>query len=170
MPVPARAPVARGARARGRTALAAAALLLAAGAPTAYAALDDGASPAAPAPGTPGATVPAGARAHAETRLLFGTERSDGGRAVTDRQFTEFVDRVVTPLFPAGLTVQEGRGQWRDDSGRIRRERSYELVLLYPAADAAVAHPRVERVRESYRRAFGQESVARVDDRVRVDF
>ncbi|KUH36040.1 DUF3574 domain-containing protein [Streptomyces changanensis] len=170
MPTRARTRVARGAGGRGRTALAAAALLLAVGAPTAYVALDDGAGPAVPAAGVPGSTVPAGARAHAETRLLFGTERPDGGPAVTDRQFTEFVDRVVTPLFPAGLTVQEGRGQWRDGSGRIQRERSYELVLLYPAADAAAAHPRVERVRDSYRRAFGQESVARVDDRVRVDF
>ncbi|WP_306806538.1 DUF3574 domain-containing protein [Streptomyces sp. DH12] len=182
VPAPATAPAAapartrsvRAVRARGRTALAAAGLLLLVGAPTAYAALDGGAGPAAPG-ATPGPTAwgsaaPAGARLHAETRLLFGTERADGGPAVTDRQFTEFVDREVTPLFPAGLTVQEGRGQWRDASGRIQRERSYELVLLYPAAEAAAAHPRVERVRESYRRAFGQESVARVDDRVRVDF
>ena len=42
------------------------------------------------------------------------------------------VDKEVTPDFPDGLTVQNGRGQWRDAHGRIEKERSYELILLYP--------------------------------------
>ncbi|MCQ0022119.1 DUF3574 domain-containing protein, partial [Streptomyces somaliensis DSM 40738] len=147
---------------RARAAALAAACLLAVGAPTAYAALGDDPAPApAAAPGS---------RTHVETRLLFGTERPGGGPAVTDAQFTAFVDREVTPRFPAGLTVRQGRGQWRDASGRIVRERSYELVLLYPAADAVAAGREVERVRAAYLRAFGQESVGRVDERVRVDF
>ncbi|MFI9829948.1 DUF3574 domain-containing protein [Streptomyces sp. NPDC051913] len=29
-----------------------------------------------------------------------------------------FVDKEVTPDFPDGLTVQNGRGQWRDASGK----------------------------------------------------
>ncbi|WP_175409460.1 DUF3574 domain-containing protein [Streptomyces sp. TRM64462] len=149
-------------RAARLTALTAAALI-AVGAPTAYATLGDEAPPAA------GAAAP-GAEPFVETRLLFGTERPDGGPDVTDRQFTQFIDREVTPRFPAGLTVQEGRGQWRDASGTIERERSYELILLYPAADARPSGPRIEAIREAYKRQFGQESVARVDDRVRVDF
>ncbi|MFJ8693495.1 DUF3574 domain-containing protein, partial [Streptomyces roseolilacinus] len=154
MPLPARP------RPRARTAVFAAACLLAAGAPTAYAAFGDD-----PAPAAATAAVP-GARSHVETRLLFGTERPDGGPDVTDAQFTAFVDREVTPRFPAGLTVREGRGQWRDASGRIVRERSYELVLLYPAADAAASGREAERIRAAYVRAFGQESVGRVDERV----
>ncbi|MGA5167878.1 MULTISPECIES: DUF3574 domain-containing protein [Streptomyces] len=146
---------------RSRLALTTAAVLLAAGAPAAYAALDDRSGGAAPT---------ARGAAYVETRLLFGTERPDGGPAVTDRQFTAFVDREVTPAFPEGLTVREGRGQWRDASGRIARERSYELVLLYPAGEAHVRDPAVERIRDAYERAFGQESVARLDERTSVDF
>ena len=114
----------------------------------------------APARGTP----------YLETRLLFGTERPDGGPAVTDEQFMTFVDREVTPGFPDGLTVQEGRGQWRDAGGTIEKERSYELILLYPPASAAESDRRIEEIRGDYREEFAQEAVARVDDRKRVDF
>ncbi|GAA4926082.1 DUF3574 domain-containing protein [Streptomyces coeruleoprunus] len=149
---------------RVRLAATAAVALLTLAAPAAYAALDDTAT----APST--TTGAADAQPFMETRLLFGTARPDGGPDVTDRQFMAFVDREVTPRFPAGLTIQQGRGQWRDAAGKIERERSYELILLYPAADAGPSGPKIERIREAYRRAFGQESVGRVDDRVRADF
>ncbi|MEV3993262.1 DUF3574 domain-containing protein [Streptomyces sp. NPDC049837] len=146
---------------RARLAVTTATVLLAAGAPAAYATLGDQ---------DPGATATARGAAYLETRLFFGTERPDGGPDVTDQQFMAFVDREVTPAFPEGLTVQDGRGQWRDASGRIERERSYELILLYPAAEAKARDPRIERIRAAYQRAFGQESVARLDERTSVDF
>ncbi|MFE7835207.1 DUF3574 domain-containing protein [Streptomyces sp. NPDC057474] len=148
---------------RTRVAVAASVCLLAVGAPTAYATLAEDPSAGsvlAPARGTP----------YIETRLLFGTERPDGGAGVTDEQFMAFVDREVTPGFPDGLTVQEGRGQWRDASGTIEKERSYELILLYPVAAAATSDRRIEEIRGGYLKEFAQEAVARVDDRTRVDF
>jgi hypothetical protein len=149
-------------RTRTRAALTAAGVLLAAApvAPAAYAGLGGPQAPAAPLRGEP----------YVETRLLFGTERPDGGPAVTPAEFTAFVDKEVTPSFPDGLTVQEGRGQWRDAGGRIEKERSYELILLDPAARARARDRTIEDVRADYRRIFGQEAVARVDDRARVDF
>ncbi|NNN34873.1 DUF3574 domain-containing protein [Streptomyces sp. S3(2020)] len=141
---------------RTRATLAAVGLLLAVGAPTAYATLDDG---------TPERGAP-----YVETSLLFGTERPDGGPAVTDEQFMGFVDKEVTPDFPDGLTVRTGRGQWRDTSGAIEKERSYELILLYPVVQATASDRKIEEIRRAYEKAFGQESVGRVDDRARVDF
>jgi hypothetical protein len=81
-----------------------------------------------------------------------------------------FVDKEVTPDFPDGLTVQNGRGQWRDANGKIEKERSYELILLYPVKAAAASDRKIEEVRRAYEKAFAQEAVARVDDRTRVDF
>ncbi|WP_028815675.1 DUF3574 domain-containing protein [Streptomyces flavidovirens] len=144
-----------------RLATATAGALLAAGAPAAYAALGDGAP-------QPRAAVRG--EAYVETRLFFGTERPDGGPDVTDQQFMRFVDRHVTGSFPDGLTVQAGRGQWRDANGTIERERSYELILLYPASQAKARDPHIERVRDAYKRAYAQEAVARLDDPVRADF
>ncbi|MFJ8076029.1 DUF3574 domain-containing protein [Streptomyces sp. NPDC096176] len=123
-------------------------------------------------PAAPRATASTTARgtAYVETRLFFGTERPDGGPDVTDAQFMAFVDRSVTPGFPDGLTIQEGRGQWHDSNGVIERERSYELILLYPAAEAGARDARIERIREAYVRAYAQDSVARLDEPTLADF
>ncbi|MFE9021538.1 DUF3574 domain-containing protein [Streptomyces sp. NPDC007808] len=150
---------------RTRAVLTTVGLLLAVGAPTAYATLGDaGAS-------TPAASwAPPRGQPYVETRLLFGTARPDGGPAVTDKQFMAFVDKEVTPDFPDGLTVQSGRGQWRDATGTIEKERSYELILLYPVGVAETGDRKIEEIRRAYEKTFGQESVGRVDDRVAADF
>ncbi|GAA2933672.1 DUF3574 domain-containing protein [Streptomyces enissocaesilis] len=144
-----------------RLATTCAGVLLAVGAPAAYATFGEEAPPSRAA---------ARGEAYVETRLFFGTGRPDGGPDVTDRQFADFVDRHVTGSFPDGLTVQDGWGQWRDAGGTIERERSYELILLYPASQAKARDPHIERVRDAYRRAYAQESVARLDDPVRAGF
>ncbi len=141
---------------RTRAVLSAVGLLLAVGAPAAYATLDE--------------RTPQRGEPYIETSLLFGTERPDGGPAVTDKQFMGFVDKEVTPGFPDGLTVQTGRGQWRDADGTIEKERSYELILLYPVSAAGASDRKIEEIRSDYRKAFAQEAVARVDDRTRADF
>ncbi|MFH8346946.1 DUF3574 domain-containing protein [Streptomyces sp. NPDC018045] len=155
-------------RSRSRlAALTLSAALLGAGAPAAYAAFtgESGAAATAAAP-----QQAAAGRPYVETSLLFGTARPNGGPAVTDREFRAFVDAVVTPRFPGGLTVQDGYGQYRDAHGTIERERSYELILLRPVSAAGADDPKIEQIRAAYLKRFGQESVARVDDRARVDF
>ncbi|MEV0319509.1 DUF3574 domain-containing protein [Streptomyces sp. NPDC050658] len=153
---------------RTRLAVAAAATaVLAVGAPAAYASLDTADTPTRTTPRT--ATVARG-DAYTETRLFFGTERPDGGPDVTDEQFMAFIDDEVTPSFPDGLTVQDGRGQWRDSNGKIERERSYELILLYPTSEARKRDPQIEEIRSDYEKLYAQDSVARLDDRTRVDF
>ncbi|MFJ8676523.1 DUF3574 domain-containing protein [Streptomyces sp. NPDC093589] len=129
------------------------------------------AAPAAPA-GAPATQPPHPVHGspYIETSLYFGTARPDGGPAVTDRQFRAFVDEIVTPAFPAGLSVKETYGQYRDAHGTIERERSYELTLLYPTSRARPSDSEIEHIRAVYNRRFAQESVARVDDRARVDF
>ncbi|MCP3820974.1 DUF3574 domain-containing protein [Streptomyces sp. A3M-1-3] len=157
---------------RTRLALAgAAAAVLAAGAPAAYATLDTERAQPQPSAVTSSAEAAAArGQAYVETRLFFGTERPDGGPDVTDRQFMAFIDRHVTPSFPSGLTVQDGRGQWRDAGGTIERERSYELMLLYPVTEARAHDRQIERIRDAYERAYAQESVARLDEPTRADF
>jgi uncharacterized protein DUF3574 len=140
--------------------------VLAVGAPAATAALDS----EKPKASTARSAAAAHGSAYIETRLFFGTERPDGGPDVTDEQFMAFVDRNVTPGFPSGLTIQDGRGQWRDSNGTIEKERSYELILLYPAPEAVNRSPLIERIREAYKKAYGQDSVARLDEPTLADF
>lgn len=80
-----------------------------------------------------------------------------------------FLDREITPAFPEGLTLQDGRGQWQRD-GKVIRETSYEVVLLYPEKEADERGERIERIRKAYEKRFQQDSVGRSDDQLTADF
>jgi hypothetical protein len=88
---------------------------------------------------------------------------------VTDEEFRAFLDDIITPRFPNGLTVLSGTGQFRGSSGMIKREGAVFVILLYPAGDKD-SSVRIEEIRGSYRRIFVQESVLRVDGESCVDF
>jgi Protein of unknown function (DUF3574) len=45
------------------------------------------------------------------TELFFGRNSPSG--EISEQDFQGFLDKVVTPLFPDGLTVVDGRGQFR---------------------------------------------------------
>ncbi len=87
--------------------------------------------------------------------------RSAGaGEIVDDAAWAAFLQDTVTPRFPAGLTVLDGRGQWRDSTGTIHRERSKLLIILAPPGEEGLRL--IEEVSEEYKRRFSQESVLRV--------
>lgn len=90
--------------------------------------------------------------------LYFGRHRPDGG-AVDDAQWRAFVDDVLTPRFPDGLTIMSATGQWRGGNGAIEREPS-EVVTILHAGDAT-ARRAIDEVIDEYRRRFAQESVLR---------
>jgi hypothetical protein len=70
---------------------------------------------------------------------------------------------------PGSPRAERARAR-RDANGRIEKERSYELILLYPVAGAGASDRKIEEIRRAYEKAFAQEAVGRVDDRTRADF
>jgi hypothetical protein len=90
--------------------------------------------------------------------LYFGRNRPAGG-VVSDPEWQSFLDEVVTPRFPAGLTVVDAKGQWRGESGRVEQERA-EILTLFHSGDE-VARRAVEEVIREYQRRFQQEAVLR---------
>ncbi len=97
------------------------------------------------------------------TELFFGTARP-GGREVTEAEWEGFLAKKVTPLFPDGLTVIEGNGQWQGESNEIVHERSKIVILLYPREAIADSNAAIEEIRTAYENQFQQESVLRADD------
>ena len=177
MSTPTPQPVSRPAR-RAFVGLAAAALLAVGLGGTAVVAAADDVAPARPEPtrtalvpapthAAPTAAPPIGER-FARTELFFGTEKP--GPDVTDAQFRAFVNRVVTPRFPDGLTQYDALGQFRDSSGQIVKERSKVIILLYPVSDAERSSAEIEEIRDVYEDAFDQESVLRADSVDLVSF
>jgi hypothetical protein len=104
------------------------------------------------------------------TELFFGTAKPDG--VVTDEEFNAFLDSIITPRFPDGLTLLKGDGQFMGSDGVIIKEESFVLILLYPLEDFRESSRKINVIRERYKVTFDQESVLRVDDpfAVRVSF
>jgi Protein of unknown function (DUF3574) len=90
--------------------------------------------------------------------LYFGRNRP-AGDTVTDVEWQSFLDQVLTPRFPAGLTVVAATGQWKGKSGLVEQERS-EVVTVFHAGDEAALRAVIEAVVE-YKRRFRQEAVLR---------
>ena len=74
--------------------------------------------------------------------LMFG--RKIGDRiGVSEGEWGRFVDREITPRFPAGLTVFNAAGQWRDkDSNKIVREPSKIVQIVLPGDDGTIGEHR----------------------------
>jgi len=100
-------------------------------------------------------------------RLYFGRNIPSGG-TVSDQAWASFLAEVVTPRFPAGLSVLSADGQWRGADGRIDHEKSFVLELLHPGDTAS--EQAVREIAAEYKRRFSQEAVLRVRDRVEASF
>ena len=100
-------------------------------------------------------------------RLYFGRSIPGGG-VVSDADWDKFLSEVITPRFPAGLSVWRAQGQWRDKNSIIQREESFILDLLHP--DDATSEQSVRDIMTDYKVRFRQEAVLRVRDSVGVQF
>ena len=99
-----------------------------------------------------------GQRAMRSEWLYFGTAMPQG--RVSPEDWRGFVDAVVTPRFPDGLTVWPAQGQWKSADGAIVREASWVLNIVH-APDAA-SETAIAGIVDAYKTRFGQESVLRV--------
>ncbi len=107
-----------------------------------------------------------GGKPMARLELLLGARTPNG--VVGPRAWARFLATEVTPRFPDGVTVLDGRGQWRGGSGRITREPARLLLIWYVPDESSEA--RIEAIRAAYRSRFRQESVLRADGLSCVSF
>jgi hypothetical protein len=103
-----------------------------------------------------------------QVEMYFGTSVK-GKPFVTADAWSEFLANEVTPRFPDGLTVFDAEGQWRSDDGRIYREATHVLLILYKAD--ATTGAKIEAIRDAYKKQFQQEELPlRVDAAVCAAF
>jgi hypothetical protein len=108
----------------------------------------------------------AGQTPNASETLYFGTGTADG--EITYVQWQAFIDDVITPRFPQGLSIWPAYGQWQTAAGSIIREDSYVLNVVHegkPASELAITE-----IMNSYKQQFQQEAVLRVTSAVCVSF
>lgn len=104
--------------------------------------------------------------------IVCGLNKPAGG-VVTETEWQQFVDEEVTPRFPDGLTVIAGGGQWKGASGKVEREPSRMIVIVYQDAKdgkESAAEKSIHEVAAAYGKRFGQEAVLLVTTRAKVEF
>ncbi|MCC5621943.1 DUF3574 domain-containing protein [Nostoc sp. CHAB 5715] len=100
--------------------------------------------------------------------LFFGRDIPEGGE-VSDADFQTFLNNVITPRFPDGLTVFDANGQYLDNSGTLIKEKSKNISLLFD--DTLQNKTSISDIINKYTQQFNQESVLQVlDDNVNVSF
>jgi hypothetical protein len=89
--------------------------------------------------------------------LYFGRDIADGAM-VSDRDWEDFLDAEVTPRFPDGFTVTDGKGQWLDpDTRALVRETSKVLLVITPSSPASLG--KLDEIATAYKRRFHQQAV-----------
>jgi hypothetical protein len=105
-----------------------------------------------------------GCSEHVQERLFFGLDGPEG--PVDDTQWEAFVEAVVTPRFPAGLTIVEATGQWQGRDKRVNRESSRVVEIIHP--DSRGAARRIAEIASEYKVRYRQESVLIARTRIEV--
>ncbi|PMB21434.1 hypothetical protein CEN40_25615 [Fischerella thermalis CCMEE 5205] len=110
---------------------------------------------------------------HASTKILIKDElyfglSKPGGKTVSEVEWQLFLNRVITPRLPDGLTVMDVYGQYLDSYGKLTREKTKLVILIYE--NSQTKNQKIEEIIASYKKTFQQESVLRVTSSVKVSF
>lgn len=102
-----------------------------------------------------------------QTQLYFGLSKTNG--VVTPSEWQRFVDREIAPRFPQGFSVADVRGAWlSEEAKRTITENSKLLIRVHDGTPAD--NDAIGAIVASYKHAFAQESVMRVDQSICVAF
>ena len=99
------------------------------------------------------------------TELYYGAGRvADPER---EARWETYINEVVTPRFPEGLTLLEGTGQWRVKEGQTpRRNRTRILILIHK--NTPEKSQQVDEIRTLWKEISGHQSVLRVSQPAEV--
>jgi hypothetical protein len=105
-----------------------------------------------------------------DTKLYFGLGLADTpSSGISEAQWRDFLDKEVTPRFPAGLSVVDVSGQWQGkNQATPMRLRSKMLIVDYP--DSQVNRDKIQAIRTAWKQRTGDQSVLRVTEPVDVSF
>ena len=103
-----------------------------------------------------------------ETGLYFGQLKPGGGQ-VTAAEWNSFKENEMAKVFTAGNTVFNATGNWYDPvSKELITEPTYVVVYIYKRS--AQVSNEIDSLRDLYKTRFQQQSVLRVDKKVKVKF
>jgi len=90
------------------------------------------------------------------SEIYCGLQKLAGG-TVTPAEFADFLNQVVTPAFPAGLTVFDAYGQMQKTDKAIVKQTTKVLLLVHQKTKANA--DTIQKVISSYRSRYGNPQV-----------
>lgn len=113
---------------------------------------------------------PGRAQGWVDTKLYFGLGPADHPeQGISEAAWRHFLDKEVTPRFPAGLSVLDVYGQWESrGSSQVERLRSKLLVIDYP--DNSENRAKIDAIRTAWKQKTGDQSVLMVTAPAEVSF
>ena len=116
-------------------------------------------------PAHPGST-----KGWVDTRLYFGLGLADHPEnGISEQEWRGFLDKEVTPRFPAGLSVLDVYGQWQGKTETVpERLRSKMLIIYYQ--DSEENREKIAAIRTAWKQKTGDQSVLEVTEPADVSF
>lgn len=103
-----------------------------------------------------------------ETNLYFGLSKPSGGQ-VSEEEWNRFKEEKIAVVFKEGSTVYRATGNWFDPAvGKLITEPTYVVVYFYRHSKELSS--RIDSLRNVYKSLFQQQSVLRVDKKVKAAF
>jgi hypothetical protein len=102
-----------------------------------------------------------------KNELYFGLSKPTGAK-ISEIEWQQFVNTVITPRFREGLTVIDANGQYQNNAGSIIREKTKLVILIHD--NSPTKNKMIQEVIVNYKQKFQQESVLQVTSDVRVSF
>ena len=103
-----------------------------------------------------------------ETKLYFGQFKLDGG-TVSEKEWSEFVAKYVSRVFPEGSTVENATGNWYDTASQKLVVEPSKVVTAINKPSARL-NQQIDSLRYWYKQLHQQQSVLRVDRKVKAQF
>ena len=103
-----------------------------------------------------------------ETNLYFGLSKPAGGE-VTEQEWNRFKEERIAQVFKEGSTVYRATGNWYDTAAhKLITEPTYVVTYFYKASKLISGN--IDSLRSWYKTQFQQQSVLRVDKKVKAMF
>lgn len=105
-----------------------------------------------------------------DTKLYFGLGPADHPDAgISEADWRAFLDKEVTPRFPAGLSVVNVYGQWKGKQEKTP-ERLRTKMLIIDYLDTPENRAKIDAIRSAWKQKTGDQSVMRVTVPADVSF
>jgi len=103
-----------------------------------------------------------------KTSLYFGQSKPDGGM-VSEKEWISFKEEYISKVFKEGSTVLSASGNWMDTATKkLITEPTYVVIYFHKKSPAL--SKRIDSLRYWYEKLFQQQSVLRVEEKVKASF